>query len=156
MYEPILPAPPTDNLYKFVALAGLVLFIGAPVFWIQYTLELRQGEDDHVRANLTALGVFLEAHDAASYFRPAGIPTPTPVPEALANEKKVQAAVETASARLGQYAPYAAWVTATATVAAILGLALAILGFRLWYVRVQRPQDLLLMRQLDQHPQPTA
>src|SRR5689334_12006318 len=36
MTIPGLPSPPTDNLYKFMALSGLVLIIIAPFFWANY------------------------------------------------------------------------------------------------------------------------
>lgn len=126
------------------------------MFWVQYTLELRQRDDDYVRAQLTALGGLIEARDAESYFRPAGVPTPTPLPDVAAAARKAQAELESAASRLRQYAPYAVPVTAIAVVAGLLGLVLTIIGFRLWYVRVQHPQDLLLLKQLESSRNTTA
>ncbi len=41
----LFPSPPTDNLYKFVAVAGLLLFIGAPVYWATFYLQLAEKEN---------------------------------------------------------------------------------------------------------------
>ena len=44
MTFPPLPSPPTDNLYKFAALTGVILVLGAPVYWATYTNAARQRE----------------------------------------------------------------------------------------------------------------
>lgn len=36
MNLPGMPTPPTDSLYKFMAILGILLLIVAPVFWANF------------------------------------------------------------------------------------------------------------------------
>ena len=44
MSLPSLPSLPTDNLYKFMAITGVVLFVGAPVYWATFYFQLAEKE----------------------------------------------------------------------------------------------------------------
>jgi hypothetical protein len=128
MTPPILPSPPTDNLYKFIAVAGLVLLFGAPVYWSSYT-DASHGQ------RLEALRALLQK---------AATPDPRAAEEEVERHKKAYEFVQDALSKYDQ------WVKYLSLVAAVAGLLLAAVGFWLWYVRVQRPQDTLLQRQVEQ------
>ena len=139
--------PPTDNLYKFVAISGLVLLFGAPVYWATFELQLQERRTE-------AIVAFEKSWPPAEYFFS---PKPDDTPENARVRERWEAlrnAVEAAevrnaraTARLHQFERLDRGLSALAIVLALAGLAAALVGFRLWYVRVQRPQDRLLLKQ---------
>src|SRR5664279_740265 len=36
------PAPPTDNLYKFLAISGVMLLLAAPVYWSAFEIKVEE------------------------------------------------------------------------------------------------------------------
>jgi hypothetical protein len=66
MNVPALPTPPTDNLYKFMALSGVVLLIVAPIFWANYYIT----QAERTRLAFEALGASLPPPDYYLNFAP--------------------------------------------------------------------------------------
>jgi hypothetical protein len=142
------PSPPTDNLYKFVAISGVVLLIGAPVYWTSYELQLQERETEAWASLIKQVSV------PGEYFFP---PKADGTPEAAKAHEKWEALKRIVDAqeadnfrirrRLHDLERFEVLVTTLAWTFGMLGLFLSMLGFRLWYVRVQRPQDRLLLKQ---------
>jgi len=117
-----LPSLPTDNLYKFMALSGIILIISSFfIFWKQADrsqellrelkagLALENTYSDNRRSDLSNLKLKVEELELLIKFRP--------------------------------------WYIAFLLISQIIGWFLSIIGFRLWYSRVQKHQDIILAEQ---------
>jgi hypothetical protein len=177
-----IPNLPTDNLYKFMAISGLFVFILSmfyPVYreielkhrWIILSGEMRvlQLEYDNWE--------WLQKHADISILTPSD-PNILKLPKnekavaqfkefqkkldvhkselrellqyrkALANLESQQKQLDTLESEIKMY-KWFCWV------GVICGIVLILLGFKLWYSRVQRFQDILLYREAtksDQEP----
>jgi hypothetical protein len=147
--------PPTDNLYKFIALSGLLLALGAPVYWTAYQITLDEREESYIHAHLDALGAHVEPYDPMGALNGTLVPTPTPSLDVKAQAEVKQRELYRASVGLGRYARFRVAVNIIAAIAWIVGVLLTLSGFRLWYRRVQVPQDQLLAKQLELKPKPS-
>lgn len=138
-----IPNLPTDNLYKFMALTGLLLMIGSFLivfFQAEKSRELSREFDQSVaiakahletaKAAPTKMGESPEV--AAETLEKAKIQMAKS--EAIQNELKL--ILDDKPTFLGFY-----------LVGEVIGLILSISGFGLWYTRVQKYQDMLLKRQ---------
>ncbi len=140
-------SPPTDNLYKFVAISGLVLLFGAPVYWGTFELQVQERRTE-------AIVAFEKSWPPPEYFF---LPTSVGTNDGGGARERLEAlrqSVEAAQAenvrateRLREFERLERWLTVLAILLAVVGLAATVGGFRLWYVRVQRPQDQLLWKQ---------
>lgn len=180
--------PPTDNLYKFISISGVVLLVLSIVypsylyveaqryiFEATRTLDLMNLEDKKYEASVERVnqaGGLLERankrvdelntlldekplNDAARQhltnelmsLHDLLVKEQTIEEEAKSNAAKIKVEVEH-NVRLSKY--YYGWSTAlirAAIVGSLLGIILTSIGFRLWYVRVQKYQDILLTKQ---------
>jgi hypothetical protein len=145
MNLPQIPTPPTDNLYKFMAISGVVLIIVSPIFWAHFHITQTQ------RTRL-AFETLAESLPPAEYMMAeAKIRNAKVVTE---EEKKL---VEKYDALLKEsrlagseylaYADFTNVVTGVAIVLGTLGVVLSASGFILWYCRVQVPLDRILAKQ---------
>jgi hypothetical protein len=132
---PSLPSPPTDNLYKFMALAGLVLMFGAPIYWAKYEADLTDYVVEQIR-NLPEVPPLYS----------------TPTPEDRAEAKRKAEAWKPPSG-LARYMRHDIAINTISLVLFIAGFICTGLGFWLWYVRVQRHLDALLLKQATKPPE---
>jgi hypothetical protein len=145
MNIPTLPSPPTDNLYKFMALSGVVLLLAAPFFWAKFYIT----HAERTRAAIESLGYSLPPPDY--YFFRAKLLGGESVTEEQRKLVEKFDSLRKESSRLGGefllYDRFSYVVTSAAIFLGLLGLALTWFGFRLWYLRVQKPLDRILLKE---------
>lgn len=144
---PQFPQPPTDNLYKFIAIFGLVLFIvgvGLPTYAIR---DLADKEQELVgRTEATTRDVIFKTADLLSK-------------DKFESHEQKMAALDQAGKDVAAFAKksheaaaqqsqwqrdYAKWLSKSGERLAVLSLVVMVFGFALWYYRVQRKQDAIL------------
>ncbi len=138
-----LPSLPTDNLYKFMALSGVVLLLVAPIFWAKFYIS--HSERTHAAiASLDYLPPPEYYSFKAKLLRGESLPK-----EDIELIEKFDS-LRNKSSQLGHdyllYDRFTYLVTILAISLALLGISLTCFGFRLWYLRVQKPLDLLLLK----------
>ena len=142
-----LPPLPTDSLYKFLALSGAVLF-GLSLYLAVSLMKAYLARYDKVAFDadfLTARATWLtsriekakasgkiEAHELEYII------------ENMPMMEESRAAFNTAHDRLNAWEKRARIVTIVLILLAVAGGSLAAFGFRLWYDRVQRYEDVIL------------
>jgi hypothetical protein len=147
-----LPSLPTDNLYKFMALAGLAAFFFSVVYptWQTRELKVKQLEQDAERAVLQ----IEHAHLVAELYDASGKVKPDAQPDGLATKRRFRdleikaAQLEGKKQVLIRLAAEANLFSLAFWYGIVAGLIVTIWGFALWYRRVQKPQDALLQQQL--------
>jgi hypothetical protein len=118
-----LPSLPTDNLYKFMALSGIVLIISSS-FIVWKHADRSQELLREVNAGLAVEKT--NSDDQGSH---------------LSNMKlKLE--------ELKLILKDKPWYMAFLLISQIIGGFLSIIGFRLWYLRVQKYQDIILAEQV--------
>jgi len=141
-----IPSPPTDNLYKFLALAGILIVVGGYVFvYLQadrsqeLLRELKQGAAlIHAETEIARLRSLLnDPNERRGKHLEEGY-------EAAARERARLTKVEEELKFLLAWKNRSMILLAAAHV---VGSVLSAVGFALWYQRVQRYQDLILRRQ---------
>ena len=154
------PNLPTDNLYKFVALAGLVMLFLSVLFPVRWLLEIQQKQAD-LGAELLTL------EDEAKYFSDSIQKAESQLAQMskkAAEQKREQ--IERSRRELrsklhvlkAKHQQIDTLITlgrefrSLVSAGMFIGLGLAFGGFSLWYRRVQRLQDSLLRRQVEQVP----
>jgi hypothetical protein len=147
---PLLPTPPTDNLYRFLALTGFVLVLSAPVYWASYSLPLAEKEALHDLASRELQEQILKY---------GSLPAPPRAGEAPTVEFRESAARQAADLDVRRHELRVAEnqvalqrrllrvVGAISLIGGLLGAILASFGFTLWYRRVQISQDKILVLQ---------
>jgi hypothetical protein len=145
MKIPGLPSLPTDNLYKFMALSGVVLLLVAPIFWAKFYIS----HSERTRAAIESLGYSLPPPEY--YFFRAKVLGGESVTEEQRKLVEKFDSLRRESSRLdGEFLLYDRFsyvVTSAAIFLGLLGLALTWFGFRLWYLRVQKPLDRILLKE---------
>lgn len=137
-----LPQPPTDNLYKFVAIFGLVLFLAAGLLsWAQVQQHVViASEIEHLSRQI--------AHNLSlpdSGILDTARATRNASPGDNAKIARLNQLKETSA---DSVAPF--WILiALSALAGASGVALMIKGFRLWYDRAQIYQDQVLKAQAE-------
>ncbi|WP_370408208.1 hypothetical protein [Tenacibaculum dicentrarchi] len=121
--------PPTDNLYKFMSIFGLILFIFGIYTYKTTDFNLRKDiyHFDSEKKNISV----------------------NPNLDSIAKSNKLiskQATEKELKYRLKQYPRD----MASLIIIAIAGLALGIVGFRLWYLKTQKFQDKIIERTADE------
>lgn len=145
-----LPQPPTDNLYKFTAILGLVLGAGSVAYGVAYRdWEFRRWEAPTVLLN--ALNDSLSGIIAANQ---RGTDTPEQHQHRLdgAESALKSAMFSWDIAREEIDRRRVLWYGSIAGSA--LGIGLAGLGFALWYRRLQRYEDALVRARADDVAEP--
>lgn len=163
-----LPPLPTDNLYKFMGLAGLAIMIGSVVLpWRQLdhtSALITQLEVDTAAAGATAAAdvKLMELHVERMKALNA---TPRDSPGLIGEWTEVRKESEAMMARGAQIvarhaelqgktraareaATHSRWFMRLGRYGFGLGAVLLVVGFGLWYSRVQRYQDKLLRFQV--------
>ncbi len=174
------PNLPTDNLYKFLALSGVVVVLVSIFYPISRLGELRQKAIelaaeikilDLESKRLTVNHSQLEREVAAfekqlSAAEKEKRPTPGDIDsiEKIHNQLRTRALkletsnddlqvklvkVSAKNDQLVQLVRYVEYFVNVMYGGIVIGVLLAWVGFGLWYVRVQRPQDLLLKQQIE-------
>lgn len=146
------PALPTDNLYKFIALAGLVVTLVSLTYPTGKIVELELGLIE-AQSQRTKLEIEVSEIDRlAVNLQEEKSPTVQDVSglrERLVQSKikrvDLVKSVSVAEIQLQWVYRY----SVAAIVGVLLGCYATFLGFRSWYANVQRPNDLLLVKQLD-------
>jgi hypothetical protein len=145
MNVPTLVSPPTDNLYKFMAISGVVLLIVAPFFWAQFHITHAE------RTRLAIRGLRVLPPDHEYFNSKARIERGDAVTDEQRKLVEKYDAQREESDRVSSefwvYQGFSYVVTGAAIFLGLLGLVLSGLGFRLWYLRVQKPLDLILVKQ---------
>lgn len=132
-----LPAPPTDNLYKFVALFGLLIALGSGGAAFKLSVER---ENANRNAEARALTALREA-DRLSRSSAAGDREHA---AAIADSvRRLADSVEAAADRLDERPSF---VMPALLVAMVVGSAISAVGFVFWYQRFQRYQDQSIRR----------
>ena len=160
------PSLPTDNLYKFVAIAGLILCLASPVYYQLFyvdlllkNIELRaemtkmEKDTDDWQEDLEELKMELKLLEASKnspnvdrqveQFRAAQREfrnKERAIVRSVIDRKKFGDSVQVYNDRL-------TIVRVIAVTMFILGLCLLSGGARLWYMRVQKPQDKILAKE---------
>jgi hypothetical protein len=154
-----LPTPPTDNLYKFVALSGLILLLFVPVYYGgSYRDAARQSYAAETEFNVIDQERRFLAQEIFALYggsKPPGELTEVER-EALLKKsgewqqkyrdwwlrdiraKGLRRTIELLDQELRI-------LRGVLALSLVVGSVFSLLGFRLWYQRVQRHQDLLLL-----------
>ncbi|MGO8989285.1 MAG: hypothetical protein ACLQGU_14740 [bacterium] len=117
-----LPGLPTDNLYKFMALSGIILIISS--FYIVWK------HSDRSQQLLRELNASLAVENTNSDNRRSDL-----------SDLKLK------SEELKFILKEKPWYMTFLLISQFMGLVLSIVGFRLWYLRVQKYQDIILAKQ---------
>ena len=159
-----VPSLPTDNLYKFLAIFGIVICIFS-IYIYQNKYNLYTEEFFEVRKEFAKYGPMLDRVTLLL----ERIET-DPSDKSLPENKKLFAATLDAIDKLNQeiktgheIAEYSkekeerAWeeiriLWKYSKIFFFIGVLMSIVGFYLWYVKVQKPLDKLLKKQLEDEP----
>jgi len=145
-----IPSPPTDNLYKFMAISGVVLLIVAPFFWAKFYIT----QAERTRLAIETLGS-VSAWDTLE--SKARIKIGAPVTDKQKKQVEKDDALQEESGRVMHefllYDQFTYVVTGAAIFLGLLGLVLTAFGFPLWYLRVQKPLDQILLGSLERMKQ---
>ncbi len=117
-----LPSLPTDNLYKFMALSGIILIISS--FYIVWK------HADRSQELLRELNAGLAVENTYSDNRGSDL-------------SNLKLKLEELKFILKEKPSYMTFLL----ISQIIGLVLSIIGFGLWYLRVQKYQDIILAEQ---------
>jgi hypothetical protein len=138
-----IPNPPTDNLYKFLSVFGLItlIFSTAAPLWTSYTLSLRiyqlQSEGDTLKIELDYLQRKIGQENSSDRF----------IAEQASNTKDLQIRTAQLSRKTEEIKfireELEGWKIFI-VVGMALGWSLIFIGFSLWYFRLQRYQDIIL------------
>ena len=140
-----LPTLPTDNLYKFLALSGIALFVLSVVITNQSANDALR-ESDKLRielaglqADVQALGedtAYAKTHSDVQHER-----------ERLLQLRRQAMIGRAESATLDRLIAVAAAYRSLGNWLGSVGGGLTLLGFVLWYVKLQRHQDEIVRRE---------
>jgi hypothetical protein len=149
------PSPPTDNLYKFMAIAGLVI-AGAGVIYPQLLKERMEADRQKFITEIDAIRHDLDDFGRATKAAPHEIGPDGKVyydmtgawPE-LDKVNDRMPALEAAHRTWGAKMDALRWWRWICYSAAVAGAFVSAFGFWLWRTRLQRFQDELLRQQLN-------
>jgi hypothetical protein len=149
MSFPTLPSPPTDNLYKFMAMSGVVLLIVAPIFCAQFYVS----QAERTRKAFETLG---ESFAPADYeMAKVKFENDKPITDEEKNLIEKYDALKKEASSAGSefliYDRFSRVVTVLSILLGLLGCLLSWFGFYLWYLRVQKPLDRILLKEARTH-----
>ena len=132
-----LPQPPTDNLYKFIAIAGLLVSALGGTF-----AYVSAGRID---ATLVAIeGRVAEDSLEVRYVREDAADTSLTRAERLRRARDVERRVARRGAEVAALRKTydgSKWTLISCVLWIFIGMAIAFKGFQLWYIRLQQFQD---------------
>ena len=138
-----IPTPPTDNLYKFVALFGLTILLSAGGLAVKLHIDL----DNANRAiESRALVGLREADRLGRSTDEADRKQAVALADSI---RRVADTVETSHDRLTERPSI---LMPSLLMAAVAGALISIIGFVLWYMRFQRYQDMIVQKQARESP----
>lgn len=145
-----IPNLPTDNLYKFMALSGLLILILSIAYPTYRTLELEQ-QRQMIRGEIKILegDVDLLLKIALANTKVRHKTTDPDFLQAV-QHKNTLARIEARGMQLDLLESQIKQYKWLYWVGFFIGLLLTVWGFLLWYLRVQRFQDMLLKRQVSE------
>ncbi len=132
-----------------MALSGVVLLIVAPIFWAQFYIS----QAERTRRAFETLGESLVPAD----YEMAKVKFENGKPLTDEEKKLVEKydALKKEAARAGSefliYDRFSRVVTVVAILLGVLGCLLTWFGFCLWYLRVQKPLDRILLKEARTH-----
>ncbi len=141
-----IPTIPTDNLYKFMALTGVVLVIGSFILvWFkaersqELLREYKQGAAlIEAKIEIAELSDLLDQESRKRIGKSSELRREVGVDRA-----KLVVIEEELKLILEDKLMYMVFLI----VSQVVGFSLSIVGFKLWYERVQKYQDIILRRQ---------
>ncbi|MBU6405419.1 MAG: hypothetical protein KGL63_03055 [Betaproteobacteria bacterium] len=146
-----IPAVPTDSLYKFMALSGVLLVI-VGVFYPAYLLQQLQ---PRVIDAQTTVAILKLQSDQLKFDVGLLKASKSPTLEQLAKIEKQNtemrvklARAEGEDAKVAFFSSQVKIIINLEYVVSMFGLFLALSGFSLWYNRVQKPADRLAERRV--------
>jgi hypothetical protein len=145
MNLPLLPTPPTENLYKFAAITGVILCILAPLYWASFYVAYRHQE----------LAALQSLHDAVASEDFSVLKATDQTAKTMTTEEKQlvehsNSAKQRAQSTGADYLLMARFFNVVNVIAVtfeIAGLFVTFWGFNRWYRRVQEPLDRILQKQ---------
>lgn len=141
-----MPNLPTDNLYKLIAITGLLLTVGAIVLSVVVTERFVEREHEYSES-VDSLEVQVsggrDALDrlAKSSGNSKSSAAIAEVSSALSRQENARVAVAKAERKFQHAERQAKFWDWTFVVLVSIGIFLQFLGFSLWYYRLQRYQD---------------
>jgi hypothetical protein len=176
--------PPTDNLYKFLAISGLLLIGFAVVFPFTKLMDLKRmtvelsGEvsklkvesqliskelDRQEKESKALLDLFEEKTEQKSFWKQDKQYVTFVVEEIRRQREKASEVgdkndlvlikleeIKTKDALLNELRRQMKILMIAANIVMFLGFCAAILGFKLWFEKIQRPQDIMTAKELSQ------
>jgi len=149
------PFPPSDNLYKFVALVGVLLIVICQLYPVNREQELAirliqvNGEVNQYNIAVGHLNEDAAATNAVLKNFFAGNKDET-MARFQTKNRDIQLQLSSLEEKKAEIAELDRQLTKWRVIGmlgTIVGVVLAIVGFVLWYRRVQHPQDIILGRQ---------
>lgn len=145
-----LPSLPTDNLYKFIAIGGMLLFGAGIVLPVvieqeQFDLKLRRQleTEDRMRSSTFRIADIVNSERISDDAKRERVLKQ--IDESLHGVAKIER--ESLKGELAKREEWAEQRITELRAVSFVGLGLTVAGFLLWYFRVQRYQDKLI--QLD-------
>ncbi|MBM4273084.1 MAG: hypothetical protein FJ134_01275 [Deltaproteobacteria bacterium] len=146
-----LPIPPTDNLYKFLALSGLVLVIFSIVFPLSrisdINLKLLEFE---MQSDVLEVELKYLEQDTAEWVEKEN---PTPEEQEMLRKRTLELRIKHTELK-GRIRQINGLINEVKEnwkilkVGGTVGMAFSFIGFGLWLFRIQLPSDLLLQKQV--------
>jgi hypothetical protein len=147
---PTLAQLPTDNLYKFIALAGVALvFFGIYLFVSHLSkVETKLEDLQHAMARAGAEIAYLEREIAGRQLADISAEERVEFGERVLNARLLHEENVVNTAIVARLNTRLRLLLSVGKIVVVLGLVLTVIGFALWYVNTQGPQDQLLQAQL--------
>ena len=153
MTLPSIPQLPTDNLYKFVALSGVLLMLAGLI--VPTVAQYRMGSTlrllDHQNRISHEITERTDAASKAAREASKNIKTREQAESVLAMERRVSKMIDSSNAQIGaakdiiaeaqDYKDYLDLLLLVGALSFVLGGLLAWWGFSCWYERLQKPLD---------------
>jgi len=146
-----IPSLPTDNLYKFLALSGLVICLYSFIFPMKNIGELElKSLDIKTQSEVLRIEIDYLKTDTITWAEKAKL---DPEETVLIRKRTREAAIKAAElkGRMEQIEVLRKEVLfywKLLRITYFLGTAISLAGFCLWYILVQRPNDILLRKQI--------
>jgi hypothetical protein len=135
---------PTDNLYKFMALAGLAIFVFMIYFSFMRGIELREKMNEILLERSILKVEITQSERILTRLKENQNPTVEEFKDLIkiySDIERRSAILEEKTSILNQLMDYTDWLYNIRAILFIVSLFLTVLGFLLWYYRIQRYQD---------------